>query len=302
MTGTAPAEGFAEGEGLVVVLAGGGALPAILVDALARAGRPRRVIAFRGFADRALRRQADAAIDLLDVSRALSLLDQWRPEAVVLAGAVTRPHPAAFFGALSALRNRAELRALFARGDDHLLRAVVGLLEDRGHRVVGAHAIAPELLVPAGTLGRHAPDHEALGAIETGFRCLADLSPYDIGQALVVLGARVTAIEGAEGTDRMLARVAGLSRGWFMRRRSPGGVLVKSAKAGQERRVDLPAVGPRTVTRAAAAGLSGIAIGAGQTLVVDREAMIAEADRRGLFLAAFDPAMIVPDTRQEPGP
>ena len=131
------------------------------------------------------------------------------------------------------------------------------------------------------------------------FRCLADLSPYDIGQALVVLGERVTAIEGAEGTDRMLVRVAGLGRGWFMRKPAPGGVLVKSAKAGQERRVDLPAVGPRTVKRAAAAGLSGIAIGAGQTLVVEREAMIEEADRRGLFLAAFDPAMVLADGQQE---
>ncbi len=293
MTATAPAEG------LVVVLAGGGALPAILVDALDHADRPRRIIAFRGFADRAVRRRADAVIDLLDVSRALSLLDQWRPDAVVLAGAVTRPHPAAFFGALAALRNTRELRDLFARGDDHLLRAVVGLLEEKGHRVIGAHAIAPELLVPEGVLGRHAPDMQALGAIRTGFRCLSDLSPYDIGQALVVLGERVTAIEGAEGTDRMLARVAGLGRGWFMRKPAPGGVLVKSAKSGQERRVDLPAVGPRTVARAAAAGLSGIAIGAGQTLVVEREAMIAEADRRGLFLAAFDPAMVVADGQQE---
>ena len=153
MTERAPAEG------LVVILAGGGALPAILLAALERAGQPRRVIAFRGFADRSVRRCADAVIDLLDVSRALSLLDEWRPDAVVLAGAVTRPHPAAFFGALTALRNTRELRDLFARGDDHLLRAVVGLLEEKGHRVIGAHAIAPELLVSGGVLGRHAPDN-----------------------------------------------------------------------------------------------------------------------------------------------
>jgi len=89
----------------VVILAGGGALPAILLAALERAGQPRRVIAFRGFADRSVRRCADAVIDLLDVSRALSLLDEWRPDAVVLAGAVTRPHPAAFFGALTALQH-----------------------------------------------------------------------------------------------------------------------------------------------------------------------------------------------------
>jgi DUF1009 family protein len=294
MTISAPAEGH------VVVLAGGGALPSILVAALARAGRPCRIIAFRGFADRILRRRADAVIDLLDVSRALDLLDTWKPGAIVLAGTVTRPHPSAFFGALTALRNTRELRDLFSRGDDHLLRAVVGLLEEKGHRVIGAHDIAPELLAPSGTFGRYEPDSDARISIRTGFRCLEDLSPYDIGQALVVLGERVTAIEGAEGTDRMLARVAGLSRGWFTRRPGPGGVLVKSAKTGQERRVDLPAVGPRTVKRAAAAGLSGIAIGAGQTLVVEREEMIKEADRRGLFIVGFEPDGVVNEAGKEP--
>lgn len=283
----------ATASGPVAILAGGGALPHILLDALSRSQRPYRLLALRGFADRALRRRADAVIDLLDISGAIAWLARWQPEAVVLAGAVTRPHPAAFLGALAAFRNSTELRQLLARGDDHLLRAVIGMIEEQGHRVVGAHEIAPDLLVPAGTLGAVAVPEEALASVRTGFSCLADLSPYDIGQGLVVSGERVTAIEGAEGTDRMLARVAGLSRGFFLRRRRDAGILVKSAKQGQEHRVDLPAVGPRTVERAAAAGITGIAIGAGQTLVVERETMIAKADRLGLFLAAYDPEAMI---------
>lgn len=275
--------------GPVVVLAGGGGLPARLVDALERSGRARRVIAFRGFADRALRQRADAAIDLLDVSAALSLLERWKPSAIVLAGAVTRPSPAAFLGAFAALRNQSELRTLLARGDDHLLRAVVAALEERGYRVVGAHEIEPDLLAPSGRLGAVAPDAEARKAIGVGFSCLADLSPYDIGQALVVQGERVVAIEGAEGTDRMIARVRSLSSGLFRRPRRTDAILVKSAKRGQERRVDLPAIGPRTIRNAAAAGLAGVAVGAGQTIIVERDAAIAEADRLGLFLVAIDP-------------
>lgn len=275
-------------DGPVVVLAGGGGLPAILVDALERAGRPRRVVAFRGFADRAMRGRADATIDLLDVSGALALLERWTPSAVVLAGAVTRPSPAAFLGALSAFRNRAELARLMARGDDHLLRAVVAMLEERGHRVVGAHEIVPDLLAPPGTLGEVVADEEAHAAIRVGFSCLADLSPYDIGQALVVQGERVVAIEGAEGTDRMLARVGALSSSLFRRPRPTGAVLVKSAKSGQEHRVDLPTIGPRTIRNAARAGLAGVAVGAGRTLVVEREATIAEADRRGIFLVGAE--------------
>jgi UDP-2,3-diacylglucosamine hydrolase len=278
-----------QSQGPVVILAGGGALPVILVDALARAGRDHRILAIRGFADRAMRRRADAAIDILDVSGALAWLDKWKPSGVAFAGAVTRPTPAVFLGALSAVRNAGELKQLLARGDDHLLRSIVNLLEEHGHRVLGAHEIAPDLLVPAGQLGRIAPSEDAQLAIATGFRCLADLSPYDIGQALVVVGERVTAIEGAEGTDRMLRRVRSLSGGFLRRARPSNGILVKSAKRGQELRIDLPAVGPRTVEQAAAAGLAGIALGAGQTLVIERERMIAEADRLGLFLVAVDP-------------
>jgi UDP-2,3-diacylglucosamine hydrolase len=279
--------------GPIVVLAGGGALPVILADALVRAGRDHRILAIRGFADRAMRRRADAAIDLLDISGALARLDDWKPSGVALAGAVTRPTPAVFLGALSAVRNSAELKKLLARGDDHLLRAVVGMLEEHGHRVLGAHEIAPELLVPAGQLGRISPSDDAQISIATGFRCLVDLSPYDIGQALVVVGERVTAIEGAEGTDRMLRRVRSLSSGFLRRARPSNGILVKSAKRGQELRIDLPAVGPRTVQQAAAAGLAGIAVGAKQTLVIERARMIAEADRLGLFLVAVDPDLAI---------
>ncbi|HSP24231.1 MAG TPA: UDP-2,3-diacylglucosamine diphosphatase LpxI, partial [Saliniramus sp.] len=254
-----------------------------------RAGRDHRILAIRGFADRPMRRRADAAIDILDVSGALAKLDEWKPSGVAFAGAVTRPTPAVFLGALSAVRNSGELKQLLARGDDHLLRSIVNMLEERGHRVLGAHEIAPDLLVSAGQLGRIAPSDDAQISIATGFRCLADLSPSDIGQALVVVGERVTAIEGAEGTDRMLRRVRSLSSGFLRRAKPSNGILVKSAKRGQELRIDLPALGPRTVQQAAAAGLAGIALGAKQTLVIERERMIAEADRLGLFLVAVEP-------------
>lgn len=279
-------------DGPVVVVAGAGALPEILVAALAAQGREARVLALAGFAGRALRRRADRTMSLLDVAGVLDQLAAWRPAAVVLAGGVTRPSPAALASGVAAWRNRRELADIFARGDDHLLRGVVTLLEERGHRVVGAHEIAPDLLAPAGLLGAVRPGPEHLRAARTGFACLAALSPFDVGQACVAAEGRVLAIEGAEGTDRMLARVGALGRGIpFLRRRKPlGGVLVKTAKAGQDRRVDLAASGSRTVRNAAAAGLAGIALGAGATLAIDRAAMIAEADRLGLFLIGIDPS------------
>lgn len=274
----------AERSGPIVILAGSGELPLLLADGLARRGRECRILAFRGFADRALRRRADRTVDLLDVGLALDWLEKWRPSGVALAGTVQRPALSALLGAFSMVRNRAFLKEVMARGDDGLLRGAVDLIEERGHRVVGVQEIAPELLAPNGVIGSLAPAPGDRQAVAAGLDLLARLSPHDIGQAAVVAGARVLAIEGPEGTDRMLARVRRLGGSWGMGRGAAGGVLIKTAKLGQDLRVDLPAIGPKTVVEAHRAGLAGIAIGAGSTLIIDRDRTVVEADRRGLFL------------------
>lgn len=271
-------------EGPIAILAGSGQLPALVADALARAGRDHRILAFRGFADAHLRDRADAVADLLDVQRATACLRDWKPAAVTLVGGVGRPRPTAVLGAFSAFRNRREIGELMARGDDQLLRGVVKLLEDQGHAVVGAHELAPGLLAGGGALGRVLPTEDDRRAAATGLALLGALSPFDVGQAVVVAGERVLAVEGPEGTDRMLRRVGRLGRGWRLRRAPSGGVLVKTAKRDQDLRVDMPAIGPRTVREAARAGLAGIAVGQGSTLVLDRDETVREADRLGLFV------------------
>jgi len=269
--------------GPIAILAGSGELPLLLSDTLRRQGRAHRILAFRGFSDRELRRRADQTIDLLDVEVVLRWLEGSRPAAVALAGTVQRPAPSALLNAFSMVRNRAFLKDLLARGDDGLLRGAVDLIEEKGHRVIGVQEIAPELLAPTGVLGAVSPEPGDRQAFGRGLDLLERLSPYDIGQAAVVSGGRVLAIEGPEGTDRMLKRVRRLSS-WRIRREATGGVLIKTAKRGQDLRVDLPAIGPRTVVEAHRAGLAGIAVGAGSTLIIDREGTVAEADRRGLFL------------------
>lgn len=276
--------------GPVVVVAGAGALPGLVLDALAKAGRPARLLALSGFCDRALARRADAVSSLLDVSGILARLAEWRPCAVTLAGGVTRPSPAAIGNGVAAWRNRAQIAEVFAKGDDHLLRGVIALLEEQGHRVVGVHELAPDLLAPAGVLGAVRPGPEHARAITTGFSCLSALSPFDVGQACVAVDGRILAIEGPEGTDRMLRRVRPAFSLLGGRAKPSGGVLCKAAKHGQEMRVDLAASGVRTIENAARAGLAGVALGAGTTLAIDRPAMIAAADRLGLFLVGVDPA------------
>jgi DUF1009 family protein len=223
------------------------------------------------------------------VDRILARLHYWRPAAVALAGTVHRPKPLALIGAFSAFRSRDRLAQLIASGDDSLLGMVVRLLEEQGLPVAGIDTLAPELLAPAGQMGNRALSPDDQHSIAIGWRALAALAPFDVGQAAVVCGLRIAALEGPEGTDAMLRRVAGLWRTPRLRKLEPGGVLVKTAKETQDLRVDMPVIGPRTVRRAAAARLTGIAVGARRTLILDRERTIAEADRLGLFMVGIAP-------------
>lgn len=274
--------------GPIAILAGSGRLPIELVTHLERTRQDHRILAFRGFAARELRRRAHAIVDLLDLGRILRCLEEWSPAAVTLAGAVHRPSPAALLGAYSLLRNLQEVRDVISRGDDHVLRGAVSLLEERGHTVVGAHELAPNLTAPSGVLGRHRPAAEDFASIEAGLLLLQALSPFDVGQATVVAGQRVLAVEGPEGTDRMLRRARGIVRGGWLRPATTGGVLVKIAKKGQDLRVDMPAMGPRTVVEASKSGLRGLAYGAGTTLLLDQAETIATADRLGLYLFGIE--------------
>lgn len=276
-------------DGPVAILAGSGKLPLALVEHLERTGRSHRILAFRGFVDPEIRRRAHAVVGLLDLKTIMATLDAWQPSAVTLVGAVSRPGFSALLGAYSLLRNLHDVKDVIARGDDQMLRGAVGLLEDRGHRVVGAHELAPGLVVSRGLKGAVAPSADDAVAIGFGLELLASLSAFDIGQAAVVAVRRVLAIEGPEGTDRMLGRVRRLRGGRLGRSaRREGGVLVKAAKHGQDLRFDMPTIGPRTVIEAARAGLAGLAIGAGSSLLLDQPEALRVADRLGLFLVSID--------------
>ncbi|MEZ0170591.1 LpxI family protein [Microvirga sp. TS319] len=283
--GTGSHEPARASSGPVAVLAGGGRLPLQLVDHLEKTGQDYRVLAFRGFAAAELRGKAHANVDLLDLKTILKTLDGWKPRAVSLAGAVRRPGFSALLGAYSAMRNMQEVKEVITRGDDQVLRGAVMLIEERGHRVIGAHELAPDLVASRSLRGGQEPNEDDRRAIAVGLDLLASLSAFDIGQGAVIARNHVLAIEGPEGTDRMLTRVAHLRQSWFgLRRRKEGGVLIKAAKRGQDLRVDMPTIGPRTVAEAAKAGLSGIAIGAGSTFVLEQDETLRLADRLGLFL------------------
>jgi len=246
------------------------------------------MLAFRGFASRETRRRADEVVDLLDVQRTRTLLERWRPSVVTLVGAVNRPTPSAFLNAFSVFRNRRDLAGILAESDDKLLRSAIRLLEEHRFRVVGVHELAPQLLARPGLFTQIAPGAKDLEAVERGFSTLAAAACYGVGQACVVTDLRGLAFEGPEGTDRMLSRVGRMPRLLPGLRPERAGVLVKTAKAGQDLRIDLPVIGPRTIAKAARAGLRGVAVGAGMTLIIDEQRTIGIANRLGLFVLSVE--------------
>jgi DUF1009 family protein len=265
------------------IIAGGGPLPGQVAEAALAAGRNVFITALEGFAEPSVVAPYEHEFFRLGAVGAIrAALRARKCQDIVMIGPVKRP-------SLLALRPDAEGAKLVAKigraafaGDDGLLAAIIRTLGDDGFRVLGAHDILADVLGPAGLLTQTAPDAAAMADVQRGLAVLAMLGAADIGQACVVQQGIVLAVEAVEGTDAMLGRVAALARP------GPGGVLVKCAKPGQDRRADLPTLGVATISNAAAAGLRGIAFEAGGTILADRTAMVASADGAGLFLTGID--------------
>ncbi|MGR3455976.1 LpxI family protein [Pseudooceanicola sp.] len=202
---------------------------------------------------------------------------------LVMAGGLARPPLDAKKLDLTTMAFAPKLMKALKTGDDGLLRAVIGFFEGHGLRVVGAHEVVPGLTAEPGLLAGPSPDKDALADAAKATEILTALAPLDLGQGAVVAGGLCLGIEALQGTDAMLAAVAATEPAKRPRAR---GVLVKLPKVGQDLRVDMPAIGPGTVQAAARAGLGGIVIAAGQVLLIEREALLATAEREGLFLLA----------------
>ncbi len=263
------------------IIAGGGALPGLLLAACKSTGRHHFVLGLTGFADSA-RLDADVWLRVGEIGKAFTALNDAAVKEVVMAGTVRRP-------AIAELKTDFKGAAFLARiagralGDDGLLSAVIGEIEREGFKVVGADSILSDLLAPRGVMGRHQPDTTAASDIARGFEVGRAIGAVDVGQAVVVQQGIVLGVEAAEGTDALIARCAALALD------GPAGVLVKAKKPQQERRADLPTIGVMTVHNAKAAGLRGIAVEAGNTLMIGQAEIIAAADQAGLFVVGVTP-------------
>ncbi len=271
------------------LIAGGGSLPVEIAEHCQRSGRPLFVIRLKGFAGAGLEPYAGAEVGLAELGKCFKALKRAGCRAICLAGNVARPDFSALMPDLRGLAALPGAIAAARKGDDALLRFLVSEFEKEGFAVEGAHEVMDDLALAAGVLGRVAPSEENRADIAHALDVARAIGRLDVGQAAAVCRGLVLAVEAAEGTDAMLARVADLPEALRGRPDAPMGVLAKAPKPTQETRVDLPTIGPATVSAVARAGLAGIVGEAGRLLVLDREAVVALADELEIFILGVEP-------------
>lgn len=268
----------------LALIAGGGDLPVAVAERCEAEGRGIFVIRLEGFADHRLARWPGGDFGMARIGAILKAMRAEGCGAVCLAGNVSRPD---FKTLAPDLKGASVLPGIIkaaTKGDDALLRKILSIFEDEGLAVEGADNILGGETLTAGALGRETPSVESLADLRKSLHVAEKSGELDIGQGAVVCNGLVLAVEAQEGTDAMLRRVAGLPealRGDALHRK---GVLGKAPKPIQDLRVDMPVIGARTVELAAAAGLAGLGGRTGRLILIDRPAIIAAADRHGLFV------------------
>jgi len=272
----------------VGVIAGGGVMPFAVADSLRARGLNPILFALKGVCDPvATERFRHHWITVGQYGRAKKLFRAENCKNLVFIGTLVRPALSEIRLDWETIRVMGRVWSAFRGGDDHLLSGVGRIFEQEGFRLLGLKEVAPDLLMPEGCVTRTAPGPDATVDIARGRDVLRALSPFDIGQAVVVIDGHVVGVEGIEGTDELLARIASLRAAGSIRSAKGRGVLVKAPKSGQDLRFDLPTIGSRTIEKAAAAALAGVAVLAGNTVVADAQAMIEAADTAGLFVTGL---------------
>jgi DUF1009 family protein len=278
----------------LAMVIGGGSIPMAVAEAVTRRGR--RVVLFpiRGWAEpAAVEKFKHYWLGLVQTGRFVRHARAEGCRDVVFVGTAVRPPLRSLRIDWMTVRLLPRIVRSYRGGDDHLISGVASIFEDHGFRVVAPHEVAPEILMPAGPIGSRMPSDHDRADIAHALALLEATGPFDMGQAAVVAGNHVLAVEATEGTDAMLARVAELRARGRIAAPAGTGVLVKAPKPQQDRRFDLPAIGPRTVEEAARAGLAGIAVVAGGTIVAEPAAVAAAADKAKIFVVGI-PAQAKP--------
>jgi len=278
------AEGISGEWGLI---AGNGDFPFLVLEGARRRGIEMAVIAIREEASPALEREAKRFywISLGELNRGIELLHREGVKQAVMAGQVK--HNKIFSAIRPDWRLAKLLLSLPAKNTDSLIGAIARVLQQEGIELVDSTRFLGSLLASAGLLTRRSPDPSEAADIEYGRTIGRHIAGLDLGQTVVVRDRACVAIEAMEGTDETIERAARLAGGGRL-------VVVKVSKPRQDMRFDVPVVGIKTIEVMSRANATALAIDAGHTLVLDREALVGLADDAGIAIQA-----LAPETKQD---
>lgn len=269
------------------IIAGLGQLPVSVAEAAVARGQGVYVLRLKGFVEPDLSKYDGEIVAIAEIGKIFKAFHKAGCKQVCFAGIVKRPEFSALKPDLKGISLLPKVIAAASKGDDALLTLMAKTFEAEGFEIIGAEQAAGNLLAKVGHLAGPAPTEAQFEDIKKAAHVAAEIGRMDIGQGAIVNEGLVLCVEAQEGTDQMLQRCRSLPvevRGTAQNR---SGVLVKRPKPGQDRRIDLPTIGLRTLEGAADAGLAGIGYEADGTLLIDEKTLREEADRLGLFLYGF---------------
>jgi len=272
----------------LAILAGTGHLPQELAQAAIAQGHKVVVVGFAGFAPDWAQQYSFIPATFEKPGAVFKALKSHGCVDLVMAGAMSRPHLNPLKFDRKMLGFAAKLLPALKRGDNDTLGLIKSLFEAEGFNVIGAHEVLTDLLCPTGCLTKTQPSKDDLADIARARDITAGLGALDVGQAAVVAQGLCLGLESIQGSDVLLSFVALACDNARPDPKGAKGVFVKAPKPSQDRALDLPTIGPDTLTAVQNAGLAGIGLEAGGVLIVDRDKTIALADDLGLFIYGFD--------------
>jgi len=261
------------------LIAGNGRFPLLFAENARRLGYRVSAVALQGEADPALEQIVDRMhwVALGQLGRLIKAFKRDGVRQAVMVGGVKKTH--LFSDIKPDLRSLALLRRVTVPKDDMLLRAIAAELEDEGIRVRESTFGLEGLLVEKGTLTRRRPTRKEWRDIEFGWEMAEAVGRLDIGQCVVVKDRVVVAVEAVEGSDDAIRRGGELAR--------TGAVVIKRFKPQQDRRFDLPAIGPGTIRTMVEGSAAALAIEAERAVFLDREEALAVADEAGIAIVGL---------------
>lgn len=269
----------------VAIIAGNGHLPGEAFHELEKRQRNPLLIGISGEVDEKLADKASAVLTYGQLGRLFEMLSSEDIHHVIFAGGIKkRPDFKRLKLDFVTLKELPTVLKIVMGGDNTVLEKISAYFEKRNLKVVGVHEALPELLAGEGNIAGRAPMKLAGDTIEKAVTAAKTIGAIDAGQAAICEDGRVIALEGAEGTDAMIARVSDLRKAGRIAAEPRVSILAKVMKPKQDMRADLPSIGPETITNAASAGIGGVVLEAGRSLILDREETLARARKAGIFI------------------